>query len=305
MYNLNDLETFVSIVENKSIHAAATAQQVSPATVSLRLSKLEKSLSTVLVFRDSRKLELSSAGALFYQRVGAILEALRDAEYQIGARRSTISGVLRVTMPPWIFSKFVMPNLMRFEQQYPDLKLDFLINDQFVNVVEDKQDVAVRVGNLPDSALLGRKLANNHRLLCASPRYLERHDTPTTLDQLSQHRWVVLPWQRQLKMQEFKKVSTFNVDARFTVSNSDYMTQALIAGHGLGIKSYIAIREELENGSLVEVLPNVLASCEAPIWFLKPQNSLMTRKTEAFFDFMKDIFDCDSADEGNENPHSG
>ena len=299
MYNLTDLQTFVSIVDNNSIHGAAAAQQVSVATVSLRLSKLEKALSTVLVFRDSRKLELSSAGEVFYQRVCAILEALRDAEYQIGARRSSISGVLRVTMPPWIFSKFVMPRLMEFEQQYPDLKLEFLINDQFVNVVEDKQDVAVRVGSLSDSAMLARKLCDNHRILCASPLYLERYGTPDSLARLAEHRWVVLPWQRQLKMQESGKVRTFNVDARFTVSNSDYMTQALLAGHGIGIKSYIAIREALQSGSLVEVLPGMLASGEAPVWFLKPQNSLTTRKTEAFFDFMQSVFDAEVT---NENP---
>ena len=299
MYNLTDLQTFVSIVDNNSIHGAAAAQQVSVATVSLRLSKLEKALSTVLVFRDSRKLELSSAGEVFYQRVCAILEALRDAEYQIGARRSSISGVLRVTMPPWIFSKFVMPRLMEFEQQYPDLKLEFLINDQFVNVVEDKQDVAVRVGSLSDSAMLARKLCDNHRILCASPRYLERYGTPDSLARLAEHRWVVLPWQRQLKMQESGKVRTFNVDARFTVSNSDYMTQALLAGHGIGIKSYIAIREALQSGSLVEVLPGILASGETPVWFLKPQNSLTTRKTEAFFDFMQSVFDAELA---HENP---
>ena len=92
---------------------------------------------------------------------------------------------------------------------------------------------------------------------------------------------------------------TFNVDARFTVSNSDYMTQALLAGHGIGIKSYIAIREALQSGSLVEVLPGMLASGEAPVWFLKPQNSLTTRKTEAFFDFMQSVFDAELA---NENP---
>ena len=299
MYNLTDLQTFVSIVDNNSIHRAAAAQQVSVATVSLRLSKLEKALSTVLVFRDSRKLELSSAGEVFYQRVCAILEALRDAEYQIGARRSSISGVLRVTMPPWIFSKFVMPRLMEFEQQFPDLKLEFLINDQFVNVVEDKQDVAVRVGSLSDSAMLARKLCDNHRILCASPLYLERYGTPDSLARLAEHRWVVLPWQRQLKMQESGKVRTFNVDARFTVSNSDYMTQALLAGHGIGIKSYIAIREALQSGSLVEVLPGILASGEAPVCFLKPQNSLTTRKTEAFFDFMQSVFDAELA---NENP---
>ena len=83
---------------------------------------------------------------------------------------------------------------------------------------------------------------------------------------------------------------TFHTDARFTVSNSDNMTQAVLAGHGLGIKSFIAIREELESGKLVEVLPGVLADDDAPVWFLKPQNSLTTRKTEVFFAFMKSLF---------------
>ncbi len=290
MYNLSDLETYIAVVENRGINAAAQMLKVSPATVSLRLSKLEQALSTVLVFRDSRKLKLSPEGEIFYQQVGTILEALRDAEFQIGARRSSVSGVLRVTMPPWVFSKFVLPALMTFEQQYPDLKLEFLVNDQFVNVVEDKQDVAIRVGKLPDSGLLGRKLVSNHRLLCASPDYLERFGTPENLTALRQHRWVVLPWQRQLKMREASKVVTFHTDARFTVSNSDNMTQAVLAGHGLGIKSFIAIREELESGKLVEVLPGVLADDDAPVWFLKPQNSLTTRKTEVFFAFMKSLF---------------
>ncbi len=290
MYSLNELETFIAIVENKGIHAAASVQQVSPATVSLRLSKLEKALSTVLVFRDSRKFGLSPAGEVFYQRVGDILEALRDAEYQIGARGSSVSGILRVTMPPWVFSKFVMPKLMEFEQAYPDLKLDFLINDQFVNVVEDKQDVAIRVGKLADSGLLARKLANNSRLLCAAPEYLARAGHPRSIDDLANHRWVVLPWQRQLKIQEGEHSRTLNVNARFTVSNSDNMTQAVLAGHGLGIKSYIAVKDELARGQLVEVLPEALADNDAPVWFLKPQNSLTTRKTEAFYDFMKGLF---------------
>jgi len=138
--------------------------------------------------------------------------------------------------------------------------------------------------------MLARKLCDNHRILCASPLYLERYGTPDSLARLADHRWVVLPWQRQLKMQESDKVRTFNVDARFTVSNSDCMTQALLAGHGIGIKSYIAIREALQCGRLIEVLPGSLASGEAPVWFLKPQNSLTTRKTEAFFEFMQSVF---------------
>lgn len=294
MYNISDLETFIAVVENKGVLAAAREQRLSPATVSHRLSKLERELSTVLVFRDSRRVRLSPAGEVFYKRVGAIIEALRDAEHSIGARSSSVSGLLRVTMPPWVFSKYVMPTLTQFEDTYPDLKLDFLITDHFVNVVDDAQDVAIRVGQLNDSGLLSRKLVNNTRILCAAPSYIEKYGMPNNLTQLSQHNWVCLPWQRQLKLfDEQGKIQSFNAPTRFTISNSDNMTQAAIAGHGITIKSKIAIKDELNNGALVEVMPEVMAKSDAPVWFLRPQNSLTTRKTDVFYDFMKSLFiDC-------------
>ena len=291
MYNLSDLETFIAVVENKGVLAAAREQRLSPATVSHRLSKLERGLSTVLVFRDSRRVRLSPAGEIFYTRVGAIMEALHDAEHSIGARSSSVSGLLRVTMPPWVFSKYVMPKLTQFEDTYPELKLDFLINDHFVNVVDDAQDVAIRVGQLNDSGLLSRKLVNNSRILCAEPSYIEKNGMPTNLSELAEHNWVCLPWQRQLKLfDEQGKIQNFNAKTRFTISNSDNMTQAAIAGHGIAIKSKIAINDELDNETLVEVMPNVMAQSDAPVWFLRPQNSLTTRKTDVFYDFMKSLF---------------
>ncbi|TMN79990.1 MULTISPECIES: LysR family transcriptional regulator [unclassified Pseudoalteromonas] len=293
MYSLSDLETFIAVVENKGVLAAAREQRLSPATVSHRLSKLERELATVLVFRDSRRVRLSPAGEIFYTRIGAIIEALRDAEHSIGARSSSVSGLLRVTMPPWVFSKYVMPRLNEFEHAFPDLKLDFLITDQFVNVVDDAQDVAIRVGQLNDSGLLSRKIVNNSRILCAAPSYIKKDSMPTTITELEKHFWVCLPWQRQLKLYDAQqKVHTFNAQTRFTISNSDNMTQAAIAGHGIAIKSRLAINDELRNGALVEVMPNALAQSDAPVWFLRPQNSLTTRKTEVFFDFMKSLFAC-------------
>ncbi|MBQ4832242.1 LysR family transcriptional regulator [Pseudoalteromonas sp. MMG010] len=291
MYNLSDLETFIAVVENKGVLAAARQQGLSAATVSHRLSKLEKELATVLVFRDSRRVRLSPEGHEFYRRVGTIIEALHDAEHSIGARSSSVSGLLRVTMPPWIFSKYVMPKLNEFERCYPSLQLDFLITDHFVNVVNDAQDVAIRVGQLTDSGLISRKIVNNHRILCAAPSYLEKYSMPTTLAELAQHYWVCLPWQRQLKLfDENNKVQQFNANVRFTISNSDNMTQAAIAGHGIAIKSKIAINDDLTSGRLVEVMPGALAQNDAPVWFLRAQNSLTTRKTDVFYDFMKSLF---------------
>ncbi|MFW8589370.1 LysR family transcriptional regulator [Glaciecola sp. 2405UD65-10] len=290
MYSVNDLETFIAVVENKGVLAAAREQKISPATVSHRLSKLERELSTVLVFRDSRRIRLSPAGELFYARVGGIIEALYDAEHEIGARSSSVSGLLRVTMPPWIFSKYVMPQLSKFEQEYPQLKLDFLISDQFVNVVDNTQDVAIRVGKLNDSALLSRKLVDNSRILCASPAYIKKRGMPKTLAELEEHSWVCLPWQQQLRVfDEHKNTQTLHANTRFTISNSDNMTQAALAGHGIAIKSLIAINDDLAQGRLVEVMPNVLANSDAPVWFLRAQNALPMRKTEVFYTFMKSL----------------
>jgi DNA-binding transcriptional LysR family regulator len=291
MYTINELETFIAIVENKGVVSAASALNISPATVSHRLSKLERILGTVLIYRDSRNVRPSAEGEEFYQRVGDILAALHDAEFAIGARDSAISGRLRVTLPPWIFSIFILPKLAQFEQQYPDIVLDFLVTDQFVNVVDDAQDVAIRVGTLASSGLLARKIVNNKRILCASPHYLKQHPPITDIESLSTHRFVALPWQKQLKLlQNDGNVFSFNSNTRFTISNSDNMTQALRAGHGIGIKSEIAIKQCIASGELVEVLPNLLASPEAPVWFLRPQNSLATRKSEAFYDFVKQAF---------------
>lgn len=297
MYSLNDLETFIAVVENKGVLAAAREQKLSPATVSHRLSKLERELSTVLVFRDSRRIRLSPAGELFYARIGGIIEALYDAEHEIGARSSSVSGLLRVTMPPWIFSKFVMPKLSQFKQDYPQLKLDFLVNDQFVNVVDNTQDVAIRVGKLSDSALLSRKLVENSRILCASPDYIKKHGMPKTIKELEQHSWVCLPWQQQFKIyDEANNIQTLHANTRFTISNSDNMTQAALAGHGIAIKSLIAINDDLAEGRLVELMPNVLANSDAPVWFLRAQNALPMRKTEVFYSFMKSLFQTNISD---------
>ncbi len=126
--------------------------------------------------------------------------------------------------------------------------------------------------------------------LCAAPSYIEKYGQPKSVADLKDHYWVCLPWQRQLKFNEGGQVINYNARTRFTVSNSDNMTQAAIAAHDIAIKSYIAIKDDLAEGRLIEILPNSLVDADAPVWFLKPQNSLVTRKTEVFYEFMKSLF---------------
>ncbi|WP_300033378.1 substrate binding domain-containing protein [uncultured Roseobacter sp.] len=187
-------------------------------------------------------------------------------------------------MAPWIFSRFVLPRLHILREAEPGLTFDFLTVDRFVNLVEEQQDCAIRVGALTDSSNLTRKLADNRRILCAAPSYIKRHGVPQVLSDLAEHQAVCLPWQKDWGIgASMPRVSV-------TVSNSDILTDAVTQGAGIAIKSILAVASELETGQLVEVLPECLRSTEAPISCLRPPKLKGSRKVDAFVTFASTCF---------------
>lgn len=291
MYGITDLEAFVEIVERGGVTAAAESLGLSPATVSHRLTKLERHLGAQLFYRDSRHFRPSPEGEAFYGRITPLLESLRDAEQAVAAEDAPLSGRLRVTLPPWILAKYVLPNFARFAERHPDLKSDFLATDRFVNLQEEGLDAAIRVGQLEDSSLRALKIADNRRVLCASPAYLERHGRPARPEDLSTHLWVCLPWQTQWRVR-MSDGSHKNISGRrqITLSNSDSLTEAALNGLGITIKSRLAIAGELASGRLEALLPEVLEDSEAPVWLLRAPQGARSRKIGAFYDFMAEVF---------------
>lgn len=279
MYNLDDLQSFVQIAERGGITAAAAAQGVSPATVSHRLNKLEQHLGVTLFHRSSRSVALSSEGAMFLDRVHTILEDLSNAEMDIGSHGGAVRGHLRVTMAPWILSRFILPNLRVLQDSHPRLTFEFLAVDRFVNLVDEGQDCAIRVGKLADGSFLSRKLADNRRILCASPDYLRRFGTPVCAADLSGHQGVTLPWQRDWGLGAHAPKTCVSI------SNSDSLTHAAVHGLGIAMKSELAISRELARGDLVEIMPGSLRNADAPISSLRPPSLRDSRKVDAFFDF--------------------
>lgn len=284
MYNIEDLRTFVEIAQRGGITAAANSLSISPATVSHRLSKLEQHLGVSLFHRNSRTVLLSAEGEAFLSRVQGILTDLAEAELDIGSHGGKLQGHLRVTMAPWILSRFILPNLPEFQTAEPGLTFEFLAVDRYVNLAEEGQDCAIRVGALEDSSFLSKKLADNRRILCASPLYLQRHGTPRTLSDLTAHKSVCLPWQKDWGLSiQMPRISV-------TVSNSDTLTDAATHGVGIAVKSELAVAHELAAGQLVEVLPGVLKSDQAPISSLRPASLKDSRKVDAFVNFASSCF---------------
>lgn len=293
MYSIDDLKTFVAIADAQGVTSGARRLGVSPATASHRLAKLETALKLTLFHRNSRMLKLTEEGRIFLERTRVILADLAQAERDAGSGSVELTGHLRVTMSPWVLSRYILPALPAFRTRHPGLTFEFLAVDRFVSLAAEGQDCAVRVGKLADSAMVARKLCDNDRIICAAPDFLAGigigHGDAFDLTAVP---WICLPWQTRFSFCDaLGRRRDATVKASVQVSNSDMLTEAAVHGLGLAIKSRLAVGSELEGGQLVEVAEGSLWEPEAPIWFLYPPEARTGQKTQVFGDFVSDCFD--------------
>ncbi|MEO1000316.1 MAG: LysR substrate-binding domain-containing protein, partial [Pseudomonadota bacterium] len=264
---------------------------ISPATASHRLRKLEGALRLTLFHRNSRVMRLTAEGQVFLERVQTILADLAQAERDAGSGVAELSGHLRITMSPWILARFIMPALAAFCLRHPRLSFEFLAVDRYVSLVAEGQDCAIRVGQLEDSALVARKLAENARIICAAPALLDRLGPLEGTDALLAAPWVCLPWQRRFAIRDAGgRRREASVLGAVQVSNSDMLTEGAVRGLGLAVKSRLAIEAELRDGRLVEVAPGTLWEPSAPIWFVFPPAARNAQKTRLFGDMASRAF---------------
>lgn len=283
MYSIPDLESFVAVARCGGVTAAAREQGIAAATVSHRLGKLEAALSMKLFHRNSRSVSLTEEGQIFFSRVEVILEDLRQAEYLASGGQSQLRGHLKVTLSPWILSRFILPVLGGFREQHPELSVEFLAVDRFVSLVEEAQDCAIRVGQLPDSAMKFKKLCDNERIICATPHFLKQHGQPQSIADLRDAQWVCLPWQTKFEVSEPKgKALEIKVNRHVMVSSSDMLSEAARNGLGLIARSRMAVQPELDSGHLVEVMSGTLHNATAPISFVYAPHANTSLKTKAF-----------------------
>ncbi len=291
MYSIDDLRTFVAIAEANGVTAGAQRVGISAATASHRLNKLEAALGLTLFHRNSRMVRLTDEGRIFFERTEGILSDLAQAERDAGSRVAQLKGQLRVTMSPWILSRYILPKLPVFQRDHPELTFDFLAVDRFVSLSAEGQDCAVRVGELADSALVARKLSDNERIICASPEFLARNGEPKDVHTALSLPWVSLPWQTRIAFADAKgKRMDATIRSSVLVSNSDTLTEAVTRGLGLTIKSRLAVQNELDEGRLVEVANGSLWKPSAPIWFVFPPEARSASKVDVFSTFVSECF---------------
>ncbi|MEM6381252.1 MAG: LysR family transcriptional regulator [Pseudomonadota bacterium] len=291
MSNFLDLEIFSRVVSAGSMSAAARDMSLSPAVVSKRLRRLEDRLGTRLLQRTTRQIALTEAGKGFYERVVAILASVEEAESFVTRRSAMASGVLKISAPTSFGRIHVAPHLAAFTEANPELTLHLELSDDFVDLVSDGFDVALRIAELNDSTLVARKLAPIHRVLCATPDYIKRNGLPETIEALSDHALLTTRQQDSWRMEEANGDALSIKPSSAVITNSnEVIREAVLAGMGIALRSTWDVGPELASGELQIVLPQYRAARGVGLFSVYPTRRFLPAKVRVFIDYMASIY---------------
>jgi DNA-binding transcriptional LysR family regulator len=256
--DLNDIVVFTKVVETKSFTGAADLLGLPKSTVSRKLAQLEERLGVRLVQRTTRKLALTDIGEVYYERCARIVADVMSAEQLVTDMQATPRGRLRITAPVDLSSRYLGAIISAFCAQHPDVTVEVEAVDRVVDLIEDGFDIAVRFGALTESTLIARKLCTLSGWLFASPAYLARRGTPTTIDELEDHdRILFTPANRNQTWTIVNGEQTyeFGRPARFASNNYGTVRDAAVAGGGIAVMTDFMAASSCGTGDLVRVLP--------------------------------------------------
>ena len=292
MAQFRQISTFVDVVARGSLSASARAEGIAPAMIGRRLDALEARLGVKLLQRTTRKLALTDEGAAFLEDCQRILTELEEAENAVAARSARATGHLLVSAPAGFGRQHVAPLLPSFLAEHRELSINLNLNDRVVDVVGEGIDVAIRIASLGDSSLVGVKLADNQRVLVASPAYLKRHGQPDTLADLARHNCLAISSegsQRGWTFIENGKPVTLKVAGNMVCNDGEVLHDWALAGKGLAWRSMWEVGVEIEAGRLRTVLDQFAAPGN-DIYAVFAQRRHLPLRIRAFVDFLRHTY---------------
>ncbi len=291
MSYLNNIKMFVRVVELGSLSSAGRDLRASPAVASNRIKELEKYLGVRLFNRTTRKLTTTEHGRIFYSGALKILEALNSAEAAVAEVTHNPKGSIHVTAPLGIGRRLIAPLIPLFHAKYPDIEVRLRLSDREVDITSEALDVAFKLGQVPDSNFRMHGIIDCTRVLAASPQYLQNHGTPRHPDQLisNNHRCLLLRYPGSKEyfwtLQTSTGIQRFDVSGPFESDDGDVLTQWALNGHGIINKPRFEITEQLQNATLIEILPDTPPE-PVSLACIFPHKRLQDTKTRLFIDYM-------------------
>lgn len=286
--DLNELKTFRAILAEGSLSAAARRLGVTLAVVSKRLTTLESRVGARLVHRTTRSLSATEEGARLLADVVRALDALEGAEAALAVARDEPTGNLRISAPISFGRRRLAPVLAQLALRYPRLSVSLELDDRLVDIIGEGLDVAVRIGPLPDSGAMMRKLADNRRILVAAPCYLDRAGRPATPEQTAGHAFLrygaaIEPWRLRGSNRSNRKTISLAAPAQLRADDGCVIHEWALAGLGIMLKSEIDVADDIADNRLERVLPDWDGG-EAPIVALYPSGQHLPLKTRVLLD---------------------
>ena len=289
MDDLNDVAVFAQVVSSGSFTAAADKLALSKSVVSKYVTRLEDRLGARLLNRTTRRLSLTEVGRAFYERSRRGLLEIEEAEAEVSRLQGTPRGELRISSPMSFGILHIAPRLVEFQARYPELAVDMALDDRKVDLVDEGVDLAIRIGDLPDSSLVARRLGPCRHLVCGTPEYFARHGVPQTPADLARHAALVFryhdspaEWRFFDRDGGYHRVS---LEHRLRMNNSLALREAVLQGAGIMLTPTFVVGTDIRASRLKAVLTDYVAM-EVSIYAVYPQRKHLSPKIRAFVDFM-------------------
>ena len=290
---LLEMTLFVKVVEAGSFSAAACQVGLSPSAVSRSVARLEKALATRLLQRTTRKLRLSVSGEETFKRCRDMVNAARSVMEISDQYTREAEGLIRVSVPKAVGRFLIHPHMPEFLRRHPKVDVQLILDDRYVDLIDDNLDLTLRITDQPPPGLIGRQLLTIEHMVCATPQYLAQHGTPQRPHDLADHSCIYLgeiPGDARWKFKQGTKTATVGVRGRYVANHTEVRLDAVL--HHLGIASlpYFTARQALQDGRIVQVLPDwtfKTAYCGG-LWLLYPPTRYLPLKLRVFIDYLVD-----------------
>lgn len=292
MDNLTDMAVFASVVEAHSFSGAARQLKLSKAAVSKRVARLEQRLGAPLLYRTTRRLSVTEAGAAFYDHCARVVAEAAEAEAAVSQLQAEPRGTLKVNAPMSFGRIHLAPAIGDFLRRYPEMRVDLVMDDRELDLVADGFDVAVRIAQLPDSTLVARRLAPCRIVTCAAPAYLERHGRPRTPADLRHHNCLLYSYSGPYGEWHFtgtRGAGTVRVSGNLRANNGETLRAAALAGLGIVRIPTFLVGEDIAAGRLQSILRRYPLP-ELSIHALYVQRRHLPAKVRMFVEFLSGRF---------------
>ncbi|PPD50953.1 MAG: LysR family transcriptional regulator [Methylobacter sp.] len=292
--DISTLKLFIAVMRERSFTDVANAYRLAPSSVSRTIAALEKELGIRLFQRSTRKLEPTEAGMIYFTRILPFIDELEAAQQFAADVSKEPRGTLRVTTATSYGQVAIVPLLPKFAKRYPLVSIELVLTDNYLDLIEDRIDVAIRLGKLENSSHIAKRLAKIDFYICASPEYLDEYGKPERPEQIKDHKCLLFPraghslnWLLKDRQQNITEIA---IGGKCLITNALAIKQCLLNGMGLSLLPDWLVGQDINEGRLIHLFTDYVATAtdfESSVWLLYPSKDYLPLKTRVFIDFLQ------------------